>query len=253
MGRRACPPAAAVPVRDTCRQRAPRQPAHELLQHEPRPGLLGEPHGRQGAATRSRRECSISRSSQAQITGGAGGAIGTLSFAHDQAGVQSVRYVLRVCERGDRHLQFVFAGLRVHRIQQRDPEYRPLRPGQLEGQQPPDDGLRCAVSCTRCPTTRSSPHASNFLPDLWDPATGSGALRSRVRQRSLLRARVRTVRRGTRPPASSWARTSSIAIGTIVPELRGSTERPPAAGRGHRRVGYHLADSGDCAAAGCGL
>ena len=95
---------------------------------------------------------------------------------------QSVRHLVRICERGDRQLQLVLADLEVHGRQVHLPPERLLRAGQLEGQQHADARLRRAVrqsaAVPRCKRQQAElprgPMAASARPALYKAGCANG-------------------------------------------------------------------------------
>ena len=141
----------------------------ELSESQPDPQRAREPH--QGRRT-SHPENRIQH--RAQLQGGepehGPGAVYPGRPQFRKGHHQSSRYRVRLCECGARHLQHLRAAEHPGRRHLPAQHLRRLRPGQLEGEQPADAGLRPAADAPaaavpiRCSTRRTSSRTSGPWP-----------------------------------------------------------------------------------------
>ena len=175
LGERRFPEAADVRVGQPRRQRAAEHPVPGVLQHQRDAGLsisltkvAGPPHAQDRVLQHP------------QLQGGSR-RTGTDSVRHAQLRAghrrhQPVRHVVRIRQRGHRHLQLVPAGLEVRRRQPRLRQPRGLHPGQLEGQQPAHARLRRAASCTRRRSTTPGPGLAISCRTRWSLSASAASL-----------------------------------------------------------------------------
>ena len=146
---------------------------------------------------------------------------------------QPVRHLVRVRQRGDRHLQLVPAGAEVRRGRVGLQQPRGLRPGQLEGDQPADARLRRALRAPG-PQYDKLGQASNFLPDQWSLAQApllyvAGCASARRR------APAPTAQAMNPLTGQFLGPNTTVAIGTLVPDTGDQLNGLVPARRGHRR------------------
>ena len=159
---------------------------------------------------------------------------------------QRPRYGLRVCERGDRRVHAVPAGLRFHRRPHGLRQHGVLRPGQLEGEQQADRRLRYAVYAAAA-AARPVPADVELLPRTVVAVAGTAPVCRRLQQRGDSVLREYAKRDGSRyapDPDRTWRGQHAGRDRHADSGHRQPAQWHQAGGRRHRGDRVHLADDG---------